>query len=261
MSTLVPTFEFKLGSSISPGMVCVGKFDGVYPCLAAASPNGNVLLHDPRASANAVRILSFGRSIRGLSSIAGSAFKLQQSGPQPVPVATSTDRDMLLLTGDTSAHVFDVFSNSDQFYKDVPDGSCCSTLGQISQDSATSEPAIFVGSNCSIQGFTYDGAERFWTVSGDSVSCIAFAYLESTLMIVGSKDSFIRVYSGEQLTHEISETASPTCIKVVTKPSPTQFDCCVWMYDPYPPPGQLVGITTFLFQIRPRERYHRRLLW
>jgi hypothetical protein len=238
MSTLVPSFEFKLGSAIAPGTVCVGKFDGVYPCLAAAAPNGNVLLHDPRASTNAVRVLSFGRSIRGLSSVAGAAFKPQQSGAD-----SAVERDMLLLSGDTSAHVFDVFSNSDMFFKDVPDGSCCCTLGRIVHDSASSESAIFVGSNCSIQGFASDGSERFWTVSGDSVSCIAFAYIESTLMLVGSRDSFIRVYSGEQLTHEISETAAPTCIKVVTKSSHAQFDACKWMSAPpsplQPPPSPL----------------------
>lgn len=235
MSTLVPSFEFKLGSSISPGMVSAGKFDGTHPCLAAATPNGNVLLHDPRAASNAVRTLSFGRSIRGLSCIAGAALvtrKEQQNGQQPASSGeqAARDRDMLLLGGDTSAHVFDVHTNSDLFFKDVPDGACCCALGSFSLDSANSAPMIVVGSNCSIQGFAGDGSECFWTVSGDSVTCIAFAYLDSTFMLVGSKDSFVRVYSGEQLIHEISETSAPTCIKVVTKPGHTQFDSCKWLY-------------------------------
>jgi Bardet-Biedl syndrome 2 protein len=231
MSTLVPSFEFKLGSSICPGMVCVGRFDGEHHCLAAAAPNGNVLLHDPRAPSNAVRTLAFGRSIRGLSSIAGAALvaRMQQQNGQQTTTQDKGDRDMLLLGGDTSAHVFDVHTNSDLFFKDVPDGACCCTLGSISMDSASSEPAIVVGSNCSIQGFAHDGSECFWTVSGDSVTCISFAYLDSTFMFVGSKDSFVRVYCGEQLVHEISETAAPTCIKVVTKPGRSQFDACKWM--------------------------------
>jgi Bardet-Biedl syndrome 2 protein len=234
MSTLVPSFEFKLDSSISPGMVCVGKFDGTYPCLAAATPNGNVLLHDPRAASNAVRTLSFGRSIRGLSCISGAALatrKEQQNNNHMSSIGdqSAVDRDMLLLGSDTSAHVFDVHTNSDQFFKDVPDGVCCCALGTFSPDSAASEPMIVVGSNCSIQGFAGDGSECFWTVSGDSVTCIAFAYLDSTLMLVGSKDSFVRAYFGEQLIHEISETAAPTCIKVITKPGHTQFDSCKWL--------------------------------
>ena len=234
MSTLVPSFEFKLGSSISPGMVCAGRFDGTYTCLAAATPNGNVLLHDPRAASGAVRTLSFGRTIRGLSCITGAALearKEQRNDHQSSSIGdqSAVDRDMLLLGGDTSAHVFDVHTNSDLFFKDVPDGACCCALGKLSTDSAVSEPMIVVGSNCSIQGFDFHGSECFWTVSGDSVTCIAFAYLDSTLMLVGSKDSFVRVYSGEQLIHEISETSAPTCIKVVTKPGHTQFDSCKWL--------------------------------
>jgi hypothetical protein len=111
----------------------------------------------------------------------------------------------------------------------VPDGACFCALGNISTDTATPEATIVVGSNCSIQGFAHDGTESFWTVSGDSVTCIAFAYLDATLMLVGSKDSFIRVYSGEQLLHEISETAAPTCIKVVAPSGRLQFDACKWM--------------------------------
>jgi hypothetical protein len=113
MSTLVPSFEFKLGSSICSGMVCVGRFDGAHNCLAAAAPNGNVLLHDPLSASNAVKTLSFGRSIRGLSSVPGAALiarKLQQSGQRGASSESQDngDRDMLLLGGDTTAHVFDV---------------------------------------------------------------------------------------------------------------------------------------------------------
>jgi Bardet-Biedl syndrome 2 protein len=232
-------------------MVCVGKFDGNHHCIAAAAPNGNVLLHDPRSASNAVKTLAFGRrspphlnsqpqtpnipcSIRGLSSVPGAALfarKQQQSnqrGSASEP-QDNGDRDMLLLGGDTTAHVFDVHTNSDVFFKDVPDGACCCALGSISTDSAAAEATVVVGSNCSIQGFAHDGSESFWTVSGDSVTCIAFAYLDATLMLVGSKDSFIRVYSGEQLLHEISETAAPTCIKVVAPTGRAQFDACKWM--------------------------------
>ena len=244
MSTLVPSFEFKLGSPICPGMVCAGKFDGAYPSLAAATPNGNVLLHDPRASANAIRTLSFGRSVRGLSCVPGAALvaRKQQQYPARADSNDSGNRDVLLLGGDTCAHVFDVHTNSDAFFKDVPDGACCCAMGMMSieaassSSSSSSEPVIVVGSNCSIQGYTHDGTECFWTVSGDSVTCITFAYLNTTFMLVGSKDCFVRVYSGEQLLHEISETAAPTCLKVVPKTSSssssssTQFDACTWVY-------------------------------
>ena len=31
------------------------------------------------------------------------------------------------------------------------------------------EPLLFVGGNCAIQGFNYQGEDKFWTVSGHVV--------------------------------------------------------------------------------------------
>lgn len=39
---LVPIFTLKLNHKINPRMVTVGKFDGVHPCLTAATQAGKV---------------------------------------------------------------------------------------------------------------------------------------------------------------------------------------------------------------------------
>jgi Bardet-Biedl syndrome 2 protein len=234
MSNLVPSFEFKLGAPVCAGAVCVGKLDGSYPCIAAACPNGNVLVHDPRAASNAVRVLSFGRSISGLSCFQSKQLICgkQKEGGDGSAAAPTDDRDVLLIAGVTSAHVFDIVSNSDVFFKDIPDGVSCCVFGSVSVDPAKWQPSIVVGSHCSIQGFAHDGSEMFWTVSGDSVTCIDFAYLDAAFMIVGSKDSFFRVYSGEQLLHEIAETAAPTRVKVVPDAANSRFQSCKWLFVP-----------------------------
>lgn len=42
---LVPIFTFKLNHKINPRMVTIGKFDGVHPCLTAATQAGKVREH------------------------------------------------------------------------------------------------------------------------------------------------------------------------------------------------------------------------
>lgn len=39
---MVPIFTLKLNHKINPRMVAVGKFDGVHPCLTAATQAGKV---------------------------------------------------------------------------------------------------------------------------------------------------------------------------------------------------------------------------
>ena len=39
---LVPIFTLKLNHNINPRMVTVGKFDGIHPCLTAATQAGKV---------------------------------------------------------------------------------------------------------------------------------------------------------------------------------------------------------------------------
>jgi len=58
-------------------------------------------------------------------------------------------------------------------------------------------------------GFDKDGDEALWTVTGDNVSSLALCDVDNDghdELIVGSDDFEIRVFRGEELLHEISET-------------------------------------------------------
>ena len=46
MSTLTAVFTLKLNHKVLARRVAVGKFDGIHPCLVAAT-NGNKVLWDP----------------------------------------------------------------------------------------------------------------------------------------------------------------------------------------------------------------------
>lgn len=47
---LKPIFNFKLNHKIHVGMVTVGKYDGVHPCLTAATTAGKILIHSPHSA-------------------------------------------------------------------------------------------------------------------------------------------------------------------------------------------------------------------
>jgi hypothetical protein len=56
-------------------------------------------------------------------------------------------------------HYADAYDNRELFYKEVPDGVTCIKTGYFMK--AQSYAMLFVGSNCSIQGFDEEGNERF----------------------------------------------------------------------------------------------------
>lgn len=69
------------------------------------------------------------------------------------------------------------------------------------------KPLVFVGGNCSVQGFDYKGNEGYWTVSGDNVSSLMMLDIDSDGMkelVVGSDDAEIRVFRGESVLHEVN---------------------------------------------------------
>jgi len=98
-----------------------------------------------------------------------------------------------------------VESNSDIFYKDVPDGINALIFGHI-QD--ISSPLAIVGGNCSIQGFDHQGVEKFWSVTGDNVSTLAFCDTDAdgaNELLVGSDDYAIRIFQQEEVISEVTE--------------------------------------------------------
>ena len=97
------------------------------------------------------------------------------SGPiNPALIAEDDEsgvpRDVLLVGMQMTLLAYDVEMNSDIFYKDVQDGVNAMVFGWMPN---VDRPLCIVGGNCSIQGFDFEGAEAFWTVTGDNVSTLA----------------------------------------------------------------------------------------
>lgn len=61
-------------------------------------------------------------------------------------------------------------------YLQVPDGVSSIIVGKVGAGDA---PLALTGGNCSIQGYDADGKDRFWTVTGDRVSAMAFCDVDS----------------------------------------------------------------------------------
>ena len=47
LATMVPSFKFTLNSTILPGCVTVGLYDGRHPTLTCGTSGGKVLMHNP----------------------------------------------------------------------------------------------------------------------------------------------------------------------------------------------------------------------
>ncbi len=74
-------------------------------------------------------------------------------------------------------------------------------------------PLAVVGGNCSLVGFDHRGDDPFWTVTGDNVSALAVADYSGdgrNELLVGSEDFEIRVFSGDEIVTEITETEAVT---------------------------------------------------
>ena len=132
-------FRFELGSEISPGLVTVGRFDGIHPSLAAATRTGKLVLHSPHQNAafsaddrdvtGAVRQLKINNRV---TAIATSCLD---------PSSSSTPgADSLLIGTETTLQAFDVEENRDLFFTEVGDGIStivCGHLGGMSSDGST----------------------------------------------------------------------------------------------------------------------------
>lgn len=79
--------------------------------------------------------------------------------------------DVLLVGTSTNLLAYDVEQNADLFFKEVPDGVNAMAIGPMQEREG---PLVFVGGNCSLQGYDKEGEEAYWTVCGDNVRCISF---------------------------------------------------------------------------------------
>ncbi|XP_054718944.1 Bardet-Biedl syndrome 2 protein homolog [Uloborus diversus] len=205
---LAPVFTLNLSQKILPHRVTIGKYDGVHPCITAATASDKIFVHSPHrnslrkggrwANAELTGDLSLLNINQSITCVAAGAMK------------TDSKCDILVVGTATNLLAYDVENNTDLFYKDVHDGANCVLIGHLG---ARDKPLAIVGGNCSLQGFDCEGNDAYWTVTGDNVSSITlcdFNHDSFNELIVGSEDFDIRVFRNDVIIAEMTETESVT---------------------------------------------------
>ncbi|EFC40965.1 hypothetical protein NAEGRDRAFT_71257 [Naegleria gruberi] len=194
---LNPTFQVNLGHPITKGTVAVGKFDGNRPCLAAGTSSGKVMVHNPHET-NQGNQLTFLNVNKDVNCVASGAFK------------QGVRRETLMIGTQTNLMAYNVDTNSDIYYRDVQDGVNRMIFGKLGSHA---NPLVFVGGNCSIQGYDGDGEEQFWTTAGGDVTSLCLADVNGdneNELLVGSDDYVIYIYQDESIIAECKETSAVT---------------------------------------------------
>ncbi|XP_059569638.1 Bardet-Biedl syndrome 2 protein isoform X3 [Alligator mississippiensis] len=204
---LVPVFTLKLQHKILPRMVALGRLDGAHPCLAAATQAGKVFIHNPHARGQRS---NFNRLMQSSQDSDISLLNINQG----VSCLTSgvlnpqLGYDCLLVGTQTNLLAYDVYNNSDLFYREISDGANAAVLGMLGD---ISSPLAIIGGNCALQGFDHEGNDLFWTVTGDNVRSLALCDFDGdgkNELLVGSEDFDIRVFKEDEIVAEMSETES-----------------------------------------------------
>jgi Bardet-Biedl syndrome 2 protein len=127
------------------------------------------------------------------------------------------DRDVLVIGTSNSAQVFDTFSNRDLFFKNLSE-TCSSACTGIWSHEAQS--TVFLGGNCSITGCDALGKDKYWTVTGDVVASMCFYDIDgdgSEELLVGTDDFDIRLYRGDDIINEATETDKITVLVPISR--------------------------------------------
>uniref|UniRef100_A0A8C1IFL9 BBSome complex member BBS2 n=2 Tax=Cyprinus carpio TaxID=7962 RepID=A0A8C1IFL9_CYPCA len=208
---LVPIFTLKLNHKINPRMVAIGKYDGIHPCLTAATQAGKVFIHNPhtRGQRPAAHRLSQSTQDSDISLLninqAVSCLTAGTLGP-------NTTGHTLLVGSQTNLLAYDVHDNTDIFYKEVTDGANAIVLGKLGD---IQNPLAIIGGNCALQGFDFEGNDQFWTVTGDNVRSLVlcdFTADGKNELLVGSEDFDIRVFREDELVTEMAENETVTSL-------------------------------------------------
>jgi len=88
-------------------------------------------------------------------------------------------------------------------------------LGNVAIYAELETPLILVGGNCSVQGYSLEGEEVYWIVTGDNVRSLAAVDIDKDHqdeLLVGSDDYDIRIFKEDDLVQEITETQVVTLL-------------------------------------------------
>ncbi|XP_022913757.2 BBSome complex member BBS2-like [Onthophagus taurus] len=210
-----PVFTLDLNYKIIPGLVTIGKYDGTHPCITAATTADKILIHSPHRKTSTItgRIIwsETNREIATLN--INQKITCIESG-QFLP---NDDKDILIIGTQMHILVYHVHDNKDIFYKECVDGVKAVTLGTL-RDAKTN--LILIGGNSTVKGLNHEGEEIFWTAIGDVItSLVLMDYNKDGIneLIVSSEDFKIRVYKGDQLISEQTETEVVTGVESVSE--------------------------------------------
>ncbi len=206
---IVPIFSLKLNNKISPRTVAVGKYDGIHPCLTAATLAGKVFIHNPHKNYHVPVPGRINDPVNIENSITMLNINAIVTALTTGILDSSTKSDSLLVGTKTSILAYDVNDNTDLYFKEVADGANAIVVGNLGCN--LTEPVAVVGGNCSIMALNKIGEEVMWTVTGDNVASLALLDFNAdgyNELAVGSEDFDIRIFRDDEIINEMSETES-----------------------------------------------------
>jgi Bardet-Biedl syndrome 2 protein len=116
---LVPIFSLKLNNKICARTVAIGKYDGIHPCLTAATLAGKVFIHNPHQK---YTFQGSGRTDN--QPLIDSNLSLLNINAVVTALATgcldtSKKNELLFVGTKTNILAYDVNNNTDLFFKEV----------------------------------------------------------------------------------------------------------------------------------------------
>ncbi|XP_011501938.1 PREDICTED: Bardet-Biedl syndrome 2 protein homolog [Ceratosolen solmsi marchali] len=202
------TFSLNLHRRLEAGFVASGKFDGSHACLTAATSSGNVLVHSPHREAGVSNHQEPSSEARLTWS--GELAELQ-IGKEVTALHTGRlgedGRDVFFVGTSTHILAYQIEDNADLFYKELPDGAYCITVGKLGW---LPNHVVVVGGNCSITVLDIQADEVFWTVAREKVTALAVFDFDGdgdNELLSGTTDFGIRAQKEDAILWDTVENA------------------------------------------------------